>query len=117
MSTIEVYPHPALITLLKADYRLPYKVSKSNKYWPHTDATERAHNLLAKFTLIRQALGAEFLFVDGCLPLFTYSGTLTSLKRYEDALDALVSAWVGVKYLWSSAIPYGDEEASIWIPC
>jgi predicted RNase H-like nuclease len=32
--TIEVYPHPALLILLNRFYRVPYKVSKSSKYWP-----------------------------------------------------------------------------------
>ena len=31
---IEVYPHPALIELAKANRRLPYKHAKSRKYWP-----------------------------------------------------------------------------------
>ncbi|MBB6164706.1 putative RNase H-like nuclease [Rhizobium wenxiniae] len=31
---IEVYPHPALIELSAATRRLPYKHSKSRKYWP-----------------------------------------------------------------------------------
>jgi predicted RNase H-like nuclease len=34
---IEVYPHPALLALLRASYRIPYKVQKSTRYWPGTD--------------------------------------------------------------------------------
>lgn len=32
--TIEVYPHPALLSLLGLQYRLAYKVSKSRRFWP-----------------------------------------------------------------------------------
>jgi predicted RNase H-like nuclease len=31
---VEIYPHPALMTLTGAGYRLPYKVNRSRKYWP-----------------------------------------------------------------------------------
>jgi predicted RNase H-like nuclease len=41
---------------------------------------------------------------------------LSRFKTYEDALDALVSAWVGMKYLEGNATPYGDSTAAIWIP-
>ena len=30
---IECYPHVALLALLKRGYRVPYKVSRSGKYW------------------------------------------------------------------------------------
>ena len=30
---IECYPHVALLALLKRDYRVPYKVSRSGQYW------------------------------------------------------------------------------------
>ena len=30
---IESYPHVALLALLKRNYRVPYKVSRSGKYW------------------------------------------------------------------------------------
>jgi hypothetical protein len=38
------------------------------------------------------------------------------LKRYEDALDALISAWVGVEFINGRAIPYGDDAAAVWVP-
>ena len=38
---LEVYPHPALLRLLDARYRLPYKVANRRKYWP--DATPAEH--------------------------------------------------------------------------
>jgi predicted RNase H-like nuclease len=39
--TLEVYPHPALLALLAREYRVPYKVSKSKKYWPQATVEER----------------------------------------------------------------------------
>ena len=38
---IEVYPHPALLSLTGARYRLPYKVSRSQRYWPGSSPAER----------------------------------------------------------------------------
>ena len=33
-ATIEVYPHPAIVRLLKLEVRLKYKFDKSNRFWP-----------------------------------------------------------------------------------
>ena len=38
---IECYPHVALLALLKRDYRVPYKVSRSGKYWKAEKLTRR----------------------------------------------------------------------------
>ncbi len=38
------------------------------------------------------------------------------LKRYEDALDALVRAWVGIEYLAGRTRAFGDADAAIWTP-
>lgn len=35
---------------------------------------------------------------------------------YEDAIDALVSAWCGMCYLQGQAKAFGDERATIWVP-
>ena len=31
---MEVYPHTALLSLIGAEYRVPYKVSRAGRYWP-----------------------------------------------------------------------------------
>ena len=49
------------------------------------------------------------------LPHFREIETLAALKRYEDTLDALVCAWVGMQFANGLAIPYGDESAAIWV--
>lgn len=113
---IEVYPHPALLVLLNSPYRVPYKAGKSNRYWPGTKVQERIANLLQQFALIEGALRRIFGDTHIPLPLPSEVATLSQLKRYEDALDALVCAWVGVGYIEGSASAYGDGAAAIWVP-
>jgi predicted RNase H-like nuclease len=38
------------------------------------------------------------------------------LKRFEDALDALVCAWVGIEHLAGRTRALGDGDAAIWSP-
>lgn len=113
---LEVYPHPALLSLLKRDRRVPYKVSKSLKYWPDFDVNERIKALLQVFQQIYSALSP----ILGALPFEMPSPNkiryLSHLKSYEDALDSLICAWVGVEYLEGRAIPLGDDTAAIWCP-
>jgi predicted RNase H-like nuclease len=113
---VEVYPHPALITLTGAGYRLPYKVSKSRRYWPGSTPAERGANLLGQFEEILMALSGEIHDIPIELPQVISEVSTSGLKRYEDSLDALVCAWVGTKYLEEEAKPYGDNTAAIWVP-
>src|SRR5262249_48216422 len=53
---IEVYPPPALLALLRAPYRIPYKVQKSSRYWPGANVRERINRLLVQFADIRTAV-------------------------------------------------------------
>jgi predicted RNase H-like nuclease len=41
--------------------------------------------------------------------------SFAELKRYEDGLDALLCAWVGIKYLDGDVVAYGDDTAAIWV--
>jgi predicted RNase H-like nuclease len=114
----EVYPHPALLVLLNAQYRVPYKISRSPRYWPAAFPTERRRKLVEAWQEIRVALDRTISGAD--LPLPT-SGLVDQfgnarLKRYEDALDALVCAWVGTQYLQGLCTYYGDDAAAIWTP-
>ena len=115
-TVIEVYPHPALLSLLNRDYRVPYKVSRSLKYWPSLSVQERADHLVGEFKSIYAGVSSELHGLP-CefLPSPPYK-SLSFLKRYEDALDALVCAWVGTSYLEGRADHYGDADAAIWIP-
>ena len=88
-TVIEVYPHPALLTLLEADYRLAYKVSRSRKYWPNTSLQRRTENLFEVFQTIYAGLARELKALPpGFIPAPPYPA-LAFLKRYDDALDAL----------------------------
>lgn len=113
---VEVYPHPALLKLLGCSYRVPYKVSKTSRYWPLLSKPERIDKLLSKLATIYGALVDVFGGIDLPLPDPGSVKSLNTLKRYEDALDALVCAWVGTQYIDQKAIPFGDESAAIWCP-
>lgn len=103
---IEVFPHAAVIELLGADYRVPYKLSRASQYWPDLDVVARKRKLLRQWSAIRRALVSK---IDGiALP------PARAEKRYEDALDALVCAWIGAQYLERRVRAYGDDFAAVW---
>ena len=115
-SLVEVYPHPALLTLTGADYRLPYKVSKSRRYWPGSSPADRKVSLIEVFERILTALKDDLGSISLELPDPAGVVSLSGLKRYEDSVDSLVCAWVGTKYLEGNVTPYGDDTAAIWVP-
>ena len=115
-TVVEVYPHPALLCLLDRDYRVPYKVGKSRKYWPGLSLGERADRLVVEFRSIYEGLTDVIHAIPEFLPALPHEGALTSLKRHEDALDALVCAWVGARYFEGRSVPFGDDRAAIWVP-
>ncbi len=112
----EVYPHPALVKLMNAEYRIGYKISKSARLWPDTSVELRIEKLLDQYRAIVRRLGQEMEGIDLLIPESAGDLTLCSLKRYEDCIDALVCAWVGIQYLCGKAIAYGDHESAIWLP-
>jgi predicted RNase H-like nuclease len=113
---VEVYPHPALLSLLRRNLRIPYKVGKSKKYWPALNLKERIAALLGEFGSVYRAIEQVFGALGFELPAANAVSTLNRLKRYEDVLDALVCAWVGVEYLRSRTVPLGNATAAIWCP-
>jgi predicted RNase H-like nuclease len=114
----EVYPHPALLKLLDADYRIPYKIGNANRYWKIATLEARKQSIVDNWRLILDELSQTIPNVDLPLPNSQEAGsrTLKYLKRYEDALDALICGWVGIQYLSGSCKSYGDATAAIWIP-
>lgn len=108
---LEVYPHPALLRMLGASHRVPYKAANSTRYWPKIDAPRRRQKLLDEWRTIIAALSAR---IDGFALEIPTTGTMAGLKRYEDAIDALICAWVGIEYLLGRATPYGDASGAIW---
>lgn len=116
LQLVEVYPHPALLSLLNRPSRVAYKVSKSSRYWPGMTVDERIALLLAEFRSIEFELRRVFGSFDMLLPSVGSVSCLSHLKRYEDALDALVCCWVGILYAGGQATALGDETAAIWCP-
>ena len=115
---IECYPHVALLALLKCDYRLPYKVSRSAQYWKteQPPIAERIKRLLGEFTAIHQALSQRISAIPLTLPQPNEVTTLSSLKPMEDMLDALICAWIGIEHLDGRTVGLGDATAAIWVP-
>jgi predicted RNase H-like nuclease len=64
----KVYPHPALLSLMKCSHRVRYKVSKSRRYWPQFTVHQRIDALLTQFLGIRDALTGAFGSVPVPLP-------------------------------------------------
>ena len=115
-SVLEVYPHPALLSLLNCDYRVPYKVAKSGKYWKGESVSVRIGNLLRQFSDIYAALQDELGRLPFELPAPESVRSLSQLKRVEDALDAVVCAWVGYRHSLGRTRAYGDSDSAIWVP-
>jgi predicted RNase H-like nuclease len=119
---IEVYPHPALIELTKSEKRLPYKVDKIGRYWKDDTREERRKNLFAQWQIILDILKLQIPNLDEQISLpKSEIGSLSKIKKwklkaFEDQLDAVICAWVGVCFLDNQARAYGDETAAIWIP-
>lgn len=113
---IEVYPHPALLALLKANFRIPYKVGKTKSYWPNDPLPTRIQKLQCEHHRILDGLRSKINGIESKFPKRAQVKTLSSLKPYEDAVDALICAWVGIMHIHHRAKPYGDENAAIWIP-
>lgn len=113
---LEVYPHPAAMALLDEDYRVPYKVGKTKTYWPEATIEERVERILDVWERLIVALADRIDRIDIAVPRYRPDLRLAHLKRFEDALDALICGWVATQYLAGNCVPYGDDEAAIWVP-
>jgi predicted RNase H-like nuclease len=116
LGLIEVYPHPALVELAGASKRLPYKVAKVAKYWPSATPEKRRDNLYLQWSEIVARLEQEISGVKAALPNLGLKASGRTVKAYEDALDAIICAWVAICALEDRAMPYGDKHSAIWIP-
>jgi predicted RNase H-like nuclease len=113
---IEVYPHPALVELARASERLPYKASKVGKYWPELNLPERRARLYHEWSRIVALLEGVVVGVKAALPELELNASGYELKAFEDRLDAIICAWVGICVLEGRAKSFGDDESAIWIP-
>jgi len=115
-SLLEVYPHPALLGLMQVGERVPYKISKRQTYWPGEPTEARKRLLVERWRAILVELAAHIDGIESPLPAYPEKSAFTALKPYEDALDALVAAWVGIEFIEGRAIALGDATAAIWVP-
>ena len=109
-SILECYPHPTLLRLMEANYRLPYKVSA----WKGKPADVKWVGILEQLQLITEKLSRHIVGIKLEWP--TQRAPLCRLKGIEDQIDALVCAWLGIVVLEGRAEPLGDDEAAIWLP-
>jgi predicted RNase H-like nuclease len=116
VGVIEVYPHPALVELAGASARLPYKASKVRSYWPSATPSERRARLYRQWLEIVTLLEKEIAGVGAKLPRLEMGLSGVKTKAYEDMLDAIICAWVGVCALERRAMPFGDDDSAIWVP-
>ncbi|MDZ7344582.1 MAG: DUF429 domain-containing protein, partial [candidate division KSB1 bacterium] len=80
---------------------------------------ERWAAIARNLTRLRTALAKRIDGVADWLPpakSFMKNGATSRLKGYEDALDAIVCAWIGCEFLAGRCVAYGDEESAIWLP-
>jgi predicted RNase H-like nuclease len=113
---VEVYPHPALVELASVEMRLPYKIAKASAYWPDLARPERIRRISNQWQMIVGLLDTEIAGVAARLPPLPEDAAGFALKAYEDMIDAVVCAWVGVAVLERRATAYGDADSAIWVP-
>lgn len=113
---LEVYPHPALVELMRAEQRLPYKRGKIRKYWPTESPASRRTKLFETWRTIVACLDEDLQDAAGVLQLPPFEAPSWQLKAFEDMLDAVICAWVGICAFEGTAMPFGDETSAIWIP-
>lgn len=113
-SVVEVFPHAALLALVRSPERVRYKASRAAQFWPEAVPADRRALVLAEWRRILRALRRRISGID--LPLPRAAPAPGRMKRYEDALDAVLCAWSGIEFLEGRARAYGDEDAAVWTP-
>lgn len=118
---IETYPHPAILSLfaqngIRLQERLQYKVAKQYSYWPQFNVVERKRALLNNLRSLIEIISTSVNMQQVHIPIINLEMRKKEIKNLEDCLDALVCSWVGIQYLQSNCLGYGDEKAKIWIP-
>lgn len=116
LGVIEVYPHPALVELTAATERLKYKAAKTRAYWPTLSPLDRRQRLLEEWSKIIRLLDVRIAGVAHEFEGFQERTRGFELKATEDALDAVVCAWVAICALDGEAVPFGDKDSAIWVP-
>ena len=123
---MEVYPHPALLTLIPLDERLskfgnnkrlPYKISRARSYFRDIpEPSKRRQKLAETWRHIVTGLEQVISGVSKELGQVPSPEVLAGWKDYEDRLDAVVCAWVAIAALEGRARAFGDAGSAIWVP-
>ncbi len=113
---IEIYPHPALIELMAAPYRLAYKAGNTGKYWPGLPLADRRAKLFGIWRDIVAALDTVIAGSAAALALPPPESRGRALKAFEDKLDAVIAAYAGAMALDGRARAFGDERSAVWVP-
>ena len=93
-NVIEVYPHAAMITLIGLTRTLKYKSRQTRGYAERWRELAKLQRLLAGL----RTANPRFLIDDAVLRQPPKGIRGAALKRLEDALDALICAYVGLVY-------------------
>lgn len=106
---IEVYPHPATITLFGLDRVVPYKAKTGRS------ADSRRESMLRLMEHVESLASAvPALRVDSCTDWsgaersIRSAGTHAELNRWEDAIDAVLCAYIGMHRWW-----HGDAQSAV----
>lgn len=113
---LEVYPHPALVELMRTEKRLPCKQGETRDYWPMETPANRRTKLFETWRVIVAGLDQEVPGASEVLQLPPLEAPSWQLKAFEDMLDAVICAWGGICVFEGSAVQHGDDTSAIWIP-
>jgi len=111
----EVYPHSALLEMLRLTYRFPYKVSRAKSYWPELSPDQARKKAKRHLRKIFHRL-AEEIDLPAWEEVEPAVRPARELKAFEDRLDALICAWAGLQIIRNNFIPYGNGKVAIWNP-
>jgi predicted RNase H-like nuclease len=118
----ETYPHAAIIELMGLSRRLPYKLARRAKIWSYAPPETRLRWVAVQLDVLRAGLDGVVEGVASVVPsaqeLLGAAGRrrIAVLKGVEDALDAVVCAWVAHEVFCARCRAYGDADAAIIVP-
>ncbi len=111
----EVYPHTAAVHMIRASYRLPYKIQRASGYYPTLPPQARKQRVADQLQGMAEAISnwcegtPDHLQLDPAAPMWVW-------KAAEDRLDALLCIWAALQAGQGTFLPYGDATAAIWNP-
>jgi predicted RNase H-like nuclease len=93
-------------------------VEKRSRFWPNLSPKQRLRKIVENLLELRGRLSDGICNVDEFLPDLDRNADYTTkfLKSYEDLIDAVICALVGMRFAEGQAVPFGDEAGVIWIP-